>query len=167
MDYPWFGMPTRQAFLERVRAGGPGWLLVVDLDHLKRALDRFGQQVGDVIIRSVAAIVRDHATGPWEAARIGGEEFGLWGEGVDEATAWALAEAIRLAVHAVRVAREEAQPWHTAELVEALAAYQPTVSVGLAPRLARDAGPDEVWRRVDDALNDAKLGGRDRCVVRC
>lgn len=57
-------------------------LLLLDIDHLKAANDMMGHSVGDALIRTVAARLRDMG-GSLEPFRLGGDEFGLIVHGCD------------------------------------------------------------------------------------
>ena len=52
-------------------------VLLVDLDGFKEVNDEYGHAEGDRVLRMVADKIRGACTGAAEAARIGGDEFGL------------------------------------------------------------------------------------------
>jgi diguanylate cyclase (GGDEF)-like protein len=75
------------ALAERLRRGGGGALVFIDLDGLKPINDQFGHEAGDAALRGMAARLRQ-AAGPQDlAARLGGDEFCLWMDGVANAEA--------------------------------------------------------------------------------
>ncbi|AWH33916.1 MULTISPECIES: CHASE2 domain-containing protein [Stenotrophomonas] len=60
------------------RSGKPLSLVLIDVDHFKRHNDRHGHQLGDRVLRDVAALIAAHARRPRDmAARYGGDEFAM------------------------------------------------------------------------------------------
>ncbi len=122
--------------------------LLMDLDHFKRINDDHGHIVGDSVIRRTARVIQDSLRDADIGIRYGGEEFlviffaaGL-SEGVDAAA--------RL--------RDQVRELSLDDLVDGL---RVTVSQGLALR-ARNETVTGWIDRADQALYDAKRGGRDR-----
>ncbi|HMO10381.1 MAG TPA: diguanylate cyclase, partial [Actinotalea sp.] len=102
--------------LRRGAANGvPVATAIVDLDHFKAVNDTFSHQIGDEVLRRVAAMLAATAADGELAARLGGEEFLL----VLHADAVARVERLRAAV--------AAHPWD--ELAAGLAV---TVSAGVS-----------------------------------
>jgi diguanylate cyclase (GGDEF)-like protein len=135
------------------RAGAPVAVLAVDIDHFKRVNDRFGHPAGDLVIRDVAAMLREAARAGDVVARAGGEEFVVVLADADEAGATALARRL---VDAVRARRFPSVP-----------GLSVTISVGVAAEpVVRDAHAAEALKgRADEALYAAKRAGRDRAVM--
>jgi diguanylate cyclase len=122
-------------------------LLMVDIDHFKRINDSHGHAVGDRVLAAVA-----HAFGPVlrssdAAARFGGEEFVVLLPETDAAGAVAVGEKLRAAIAALELAP----------------VARVTVSVGAA--VAAEGNPQDLLRRADAALYEAKSGGRNRVVL--
>jgi diguanylate cyclase (GGDEF)-like protein len=128
-------------------------VLVVDVDHFKQVNDTLGHAAGDEVLVEVATRLRDGVRDGDVVARWGGEEFlVLLPEVPDADSLGQAAERLRAAV--------AARPVQTAQGERPV-----TVSVGAC--LAGD-GPqltDDAVRRADDALYEAKRGGRDRVVL--
>ena len=78
----------------------PVTMLVIDLNGLKNANDRFGHAAGDDMLRRLGAALAAAVVAPNTAARIGGDEFAVILPGANSAMGRAVAEAIRLAVSA-------------------------------------------------------------------
>jgi len=63
---------------ERVaRYGGPGAVLVIDLDNFKDVNDTFGHKAGDDVLKGVAGLLRQRLRQTDVVARIGGDEFAV------------------------------------------------------------------------------------------
>lgn len=135
------------------RIGAETSVMILDIDNFKSVNDRFGHDVGDQVIvtvaRAIQAIIRETDT----LARWGGEEFLAMLPSTSRADATALAERIRLAVAAAPLPVE--------------GAGQVTVSIGVSS--SDDAVEDltnsrwmHMLRAADTALYRAKQGGRNR-----
>lgn len=146
------GIANRRTFeeeLERetarsVRTGVPVSLVMLDIDHFKVLNDTNGHQVGDDVLRQVAAVLRGTSREYDIVARYGGEEFAviLPASGPDEASA----SAHRL-LHALRVAATTVPV---------------TASLGLATYPEHATSPRGLVESADQALYAAKRGGRNR-----
>jgi len=95
------GLPNRILFGDRmqiaharVRRGGSLALLFCDLDGFKTINDRFGHDIGDGVLAEAAgrlsSVVRPSDT----IARVGGDEFAVLCEGIDERGAATVAERL-------------------------------------------------------------------------
>jgi diguanylate cyclase (GGDEF)-like protein len=63
----------------RLNPAGPGEaeyaVMMVDVDHFKSVNDRFGHDVGDLVLATISRILADHVRPADLAARLGGDEF--------------------------------------------------------------------------------------------
>ncbi len=121
---------------------------VLDVDHFKTINDEHGHRVGDVVLKTIADIVRSCVREVDTVARWGGEEFlailpqtGLEGAGV-------VAERV---LERIRGRRFEELPGR-----------QVTASAGVAAAGGGHDNPDKLVNAADFALLQAKAGGRDR-----
>lgn len=73
----------------------PAALVLLDLDHFKEVNDRYGHDVGDGVIQTVAAHLRRHLKGRDLLCRWGGEEYLILLTGTQAAAAREVIEAIR------------------------------------------------------------------------
>lgn len=122
--------------------------LMFDIDHFKRINDTYGHDVGDDVIRRVAAIASvDNGI----VGRLGGEEFALVLSKHNKEQATNVAEHIREEIAALRL--------DTVKGVLSL-----TCSFGVTEYQAGDT-VDCLLKRADIALYEAKNGGRNRVVV--
>ncbi|OCW58107.1 GGDEF domain-containing protein [Hoeflea olei] len=105
---PLTGLLNRRAFQAMVpamRAASaplPTGLIICDIDHFKQINDSFGHDVGDIVLRTVAELLRNVAGEGAICARMGGEEFCIL---LPESNA----EMTRLAAARLRVAIEMQQ----------------------------------------------------------
>lgn len=147
------GLANRRALVEaievRLRSGAPqGILLVLDLDHFKKVNDLHGHLAGDQLLRFVATTMREAVAEDACCARLGGDEFGiLLPGGSTEEQASAIAQSLL---------ERLAQPIP----IDSIAAHI-SASVGLSQIDGRTAGPEDVMRRSDIALYEAKRLGRN------
>ncbi len=127
--------------------------LMIDLDHFKRFNDEHGHQAGDECLKQVARAVRKLVREPTDmAARYGGEEFLVVLTGTEAIAASSVAERIRESVEALEVSHPESgEPMRI------------TASVGVATHWPAAGGhPAQLVRAADQALYQAKRGGRNR-----
>jgi len=143
------GMVREMERARRLRV--PLSLALIDIDFFKRINDRHGHDVGDGVLREVAATLRAGIRRSDLVARIGGEEFALVLLGTEPPGARVLLERLRRAVAALRVPAG-------ADTVGC------TISVGITDRVDDDADWAALYKRADQALYAAKQGGRDRVV---
>jgi diguanylate cyclase len=128
-------------------------LIFADIDHFKKINDRFGHQIGDEVIRLVAATLSRNVKGKDIVARYGGEEFALILPQTSIENAVSVAQQIKLQL--------EKQRWAIGKQREVLGTV--TASLGVAqlqPRETRDG----LVQRTDKKLYDAKNKGRN-CIV--
>ncbi len=141
-----------------LRYGQPMSCLFIDADHFKRINDTHGHPAGDLVLRALASRIRSALRGSDIAVRYGGEEFAILLPQTALKEARGLAERIRSnsAKHLIGIAE-------TTEL-------QVTLSIGLStlnttvPGSELETLADQMIARADDALYQAKSGGRNRVV---
>jgi diguanylate cyclase (GGDEF)-like protein len=145
-----------QAELEKAvaaaRRGRGGALLYVDLDRFKEVNDTLGHSAGDTLLRMVAARLRETTRETDLVARLGGDEFAVIQTAVE-----CPADAARLAE---RIIAALSEPMDLAEHRIVVGA-----SIGIAHIPADGSEPEELMRKADLALYQAKADGRG--VHRC
>lgn len=144
-----------QAFIAGTRNGQHGAVLFLDLDHFKILNDTRGHNVGDLLLREFAgrlqAVVREGDT----VSRQGGDEFVVLLNNLSAEKQTAVSQA-----------------WHVAEKIRAfldqpvnLAGHEKhiTASIGISLFRGHDTPVDELFKRADTAMYQAKSAGRN-CV---
>ena len=167
------GLPSRRALEERLPALGPECAFaMVDVDHFKRFNDTHGHDIGDQVLKLVAARLAQ-IDGGGVAFRYGGEEFCVIFEGGSAAQALPHLEAIRASIEDYEMAvRSEERPRDPASGSRLRGAADPdsrsqqllsvTVSIGVAERAGPEMKPVAAIKAADEALYRAKQGGRNR-----
>jgi diguanylate cyclase (GGDEF)-like protein len=124
---------------------------MIDLDWFKSVNDRFGHLAGDQVLRRVVESIRACSRGTDAIGRYGGEEFVLLLPGADQSAGAQLVGRVRRAVAAI--------DWSDID-----PELRVSVSCGMASLRATDT-LDGVLARADQALYEAKRGGRDQLRV--
>ena len=161
------GLLGRRALNEALpRLGSQYAVAMVDIDHFKQFNDRYGHDVGDQVLRMVAAKL-ERVSGGGRPYRFGGEEFALVFPGQSVTQVLPHLESLRRAVEAscfvLRGAdRPRKKPDKPRRSSSPRNAVLVTVSIGVAERDAKRRRPGEVLKAADKALYRAKNAGRNQ-----
>ena len=131
------------------RLGGPVALILADVDDFKRVNDRYGHPTGDMVLRDLAASLRETVREIDIAARWGGEEFAVILPGTDLDGAAQVAERLRVALSDREILSTDGVPLHVTASFGAAASNSSTTVVQLI-------------EAADEALYRAKRAGKDR-----
>lgn len=157
------GLANRRKFHEYIesewkkiyRSDKPVSILMLDIDHFKQFNDRFGHQIGDQCLKSVAESMRISVKKPGNfIARYGGEEFVVILPDTGKEQARIVAENIRNAIEKIKII-----PYGT-EFTCII-----TASLGIYTHYPDDFCNDDAEkfiRNADIALYRAKSLGRNR-----
>lgn len=85
-------------------------LIMIDIDCFKHYNDSYGHLAGDIVLKSVADILKETIKGHGFSARFGGEEFVVVIPNCNGEKAVKIAEEIRLKVKEEKISGEEHQP---------------------------------------------------------
>lgn len=131
------------------REGRDFAVLLFDVDYFKRINDTYGHDVGDHVLKGLAELARHEQRGGDALGRWGGEEFLFTASGANAEAARQIAERLRQ-----RIAESTFEP-----------VGHVTVSVGLSAWQPGDSR-DDLVRRADQALYEAKAAGRNCARIR-
>lgn len=135
-------------------------VIMIDLDHFKQVNDTFGHEAGDAVLEAVGKIVEDSVRvsdtatmGRTKntAARYGGEELMVLMPNVSAETAAIHAEDIRSKIEQLTFAEYPT--------------LKPTASFGVACSSEATPYANQILKRADEVLYQAKGNGRNRVEV--
>ncbi len=145
-----FQAKMEEEFRRARRYGKPLSYLMTDIDHFKKFNDTWGHQIGDMVLREVARIVRDSVRDTDIAARYGGEEFAVILPETETDGAVLFAERLR-------------QQIETAAFPGPKGDLKVTISVGVSSLLHNQPeSPLDMIKMADEALYVCKENGRNR-----
>jgi diguanylate cyclase (GGDEF)-like protein len=143
------GVEAQKSFF----AGTALSIVMIDIDHFKKVNDTFGHTEGDKVLHEIAGLLKASVRKKDTVARYGGEEFILIlpEAGIEES--FMIAERIRRLV--------ENTPFDVSH-----ARINLTVSAGISNFPNHRAGSkEELVKMADQALYDAKRGGRNHVCI--
>ena len=126
---------------------------ILDLDHFKQVNDTHGHPAGDDVLREVGNRIVRNIRGIDMACRYGGEEFVVLMPDTDLESSEVVANRLLNAIGG--------KPIQTRSAGELTV----TCSIGCTSSIAGDTA-DSLLKRADEALYEAKHGGRNRIVYR-
>lgn len=153
-------IPNRRAFEMRIdteikrsnRQGNNLALIMVDIDYFKNVNDTYGHSGGDETLKSVAQMIQNKIRCADFVARFGGEEFVILLPDTDLNGAISTAENIRKIIESFKIKLADSKETSV------------TISLGVAERKGKESAED-ILRKADTALYNAKENGRNRVVV--
>ncbi len=151
------GIPNRvlladrmqQAIAQTRRDGKSMAVGYLDLDGFKPINDRFGHEAGDRLLVEIAQRLKNVLRGTDTVARLGGDEFVFLLPGVDRVEEWT--DTLNRILGAIT--RPMALSGHSVSI---------SASIGVTLYPQDDDDPDTLLRHADQAMYQAKQGGRNR-----
>ena len=129
------------------RYGRPLALIYLDLDDFKKVNDAHGHATGDAVLRLVADAMRSAVRQADVVGRLGGDEFGVLMPETDGTVAHAVATRLAGGIRTVFRGTPSV-----------------TASIGVVAVSGTEAGSDELLRKADQAMYEAKRAGKDRVI---
>ncbi len=124
-------------------------LVICDIDFFKKVNDTYGHLVGDSVLQKIATTLKESVRSTDIVARWGGEEFALLLINTEKKEAFAVAQKVNRKISEIDF-----------EDID-----QITISCGVSQLRAGDT-QIRWFKRVDDALYEAKKNGRNRVIYK-
>jgi diguanylate cyclase (GGDEF)-like protein len=141
-----------EEFQRAMRLDEPLSLVLLDIDHFKPINDQFGHLFGDIVLKSVAGIMKEALRSYDVIGRIGGEEFLIIAPGSSSEESTTLAKRLLDRIEHEMIGDGQIQ-------------VNVTVSAGVTMLTGQDTAPGMLLRRADAAMYRAKQEGRNRVVT--
>ncbi len=142
-----FSGELAQELTRNRRYGRPLALIYLDLDDFKKVNDAHGHATGDAVLRLVADAMRATVRQADSVGRLGGDEFAVLMPETEGSVAHGAATRL---VTSIRTVFRGTPPV--------------TASIGVVSVTGTEAGTDELLRKADQAMYEAKRAGKDRVV---
>ena len=145
-----------QALVNRAVHGGSSVaVLLMDIDHFKSVNDSFGHDAGDEVLTEFAVRLATNVRAVDLPCRMGGEEFVVVMPGASLDDAHKVAERIRRDVASA--------PFRIMGGRESLSI---TISIGVAATNGAGDTPEQLLKRADEGVYEAKAGGRNKVIAK-
>jgi len=153
-------LPNRLAYNEKFdaefkyskRYQTPLSLIIWDIDFFKQVNDTYGHEAGDQVLKEVAHLIQKNSRETDFVARYGGEEFVMLLPNSHAQQALVVSDKIRNIIRNTTFTYNE-QP------------VKVTMSCGISEYQKTDEKPEDIFKRADDALYEAKHSGRNCCKI--
>jgi len=123
-------------------------LAIMDIDDFKNINDTYGHHIGDIVIKNLVSMVKEHIRASDLFARFGGEEFVLLLNNIKEENGMNFFNRLREII-------KDSSPKDDIRY---------TVSIGMTNILKKDKDIDEALKRADKALYKAKRSGKNQVI---
>ncbi|WP_295418484.1 diguanylate cyclase [Sulfurovum sp.] len=127
-------------------------VVLIDVDHFKNINDNYGHSIGDKVLVKLAEILTDSIRTVDVAVRYGGEEFMVILPNLPISEAAKIAERIRINVEKSTLKYEDIE-------------IKITISIGVSAKLKNTENIEDVFKKADDKLYEAKRAGRNRVCL--
>ena len=149
------GVYNRRYFFQKIKEFFKGKnnfaLAMIDIDYFKKINDTYGHDVGDIVLKKIAQILKDNTKGSDIVSRFGGEEFCIALKNVSNEAAVRFFSKLRSAIAKEKVVINDKKISFTA-------------SIGVSFRDDKD-NIEDILKEADEALYRAKNGGRNRVEI--
>lgn len=154
-------LPNRRLLIDRLehslavmaRHKNHGAILFIDLDHFKTLNDTKGHSIGDLLLVEVAKRLQTCVSDGDTLARLGGDEFVVILEDLNEDAAQA---AVQVEAVCSKIISAVSQPYQLDDYL-----YHSSTSIGICMFSNQQITVDELLKRADIAMYQAKSAGRN------
>ena len=129
-------------------------VIMFDIDHFKNINDKFGHQVGDMVLQDVSKIIINSCCVNSFAARYGGEEIIIICPRINSKSAHDLAESIRCSIE--NNLKDKTSDERSITISAGIATYNGNETI---------KSPADLIKKADIALYQAKNNGRNKVVI--
>lgn len=143
----------QQTLVSSTRNHNHGAILFIDLDNFKELNDTKGHHVGDLLLVEIATRMQASVRGGDTVARLGGDEFLVI---LDELSAVAEKAVVQAETIAEKIRSAISQPFDLQGHE-----YHSSSSIGISLFLNHEFTVDELLKRADTAMYQAKRSGRN------
>ncbi|MHB1116999.1 diguanylate cyclase [Sideroxydans sp.] len=163
-------LPNRRMFNDRFdyasaqskRTNQYGAIIFIDLDNFKPLNDQYGHGAGDLLLIEVARRLTGSVRETDTVARFGGDEFVVMLSKLEEEKSDATAHAATLAEKLLTTLCEPYEIVLTSGTGEKNVVHHCTASIGVVMFINHEASSEELLRRADAAMYQAKEAGRNQ-----
>ncbi len=142
-------------FVKRVQFGGQGLsVFIADIDYFKQVNDTYGHEAGDQVLKEFAQRIRQNVRPGDVPCRQGGEEFAVIMPETPGDMAGTIAERLRRNIASAPFRLPNGTSINV------------TVSVGVATARSSGETVDNLLKRADDGLYQAKQQGRNQVIAK-
>lgn len=149
---------VRQEVSQARRKNNPLCAIMADIDYFKQVNDTYGHAAGDLVLKTVAKIMRAQLRDYDIAARYGGEEFVVLLPSTTVSEAENVAERLRNAVASKVIDIEKVNTKNKTKMISV------SVSIGIC-EYDRISSPESLVMNADKALYNAKESGRNKVIL--
>ncbi|TCS43949.1 EAL domain-containing protein [Reinekea marinisedimentorum] len=158
---PLTALPNRRLLVDRLeqvliataRSSKNNALLFLDIDHFKTLNDSYGHDVGDQLLIELSKRLSDCLRKEDTLARIGGDEFVIMLENLDENP---MKAALQSELIGNNILNSLNKPFQLSDIQ-----YNSTVSIGITLFSGHENGSTELMKQADIAMYQAKSRGRN------
>ena len=129
-------------------------VIMIDIDNFKKINDIYGHLVGDEVLKELSSKMKQSVRSSDILARFGGEEFVILLPDTEQSGAVELAEKLRKEAHDIKIETKS----------KGVITF--TISLGISClKHNEDSSIEDILKRADTALYDAKFSGKDRVKI--
>ena len=153
------GIYNRRKFFELGQAlfnssGRELYVLMIDIDHFKKVNDQYGHDVGDIVLKKVAHVIKEALPPQAIFARLGGEEFCVMYTSQTHEQAMDIVSDILQTVAQTQIPLKDG------------GTICCTISVGIGRKYPEFTSLDSLLKEADMTLYEAKEHGRNKSIFR-